>query len=95
MEYWGEVVSRENCQKSVESPVHQQDKDGGAGGSEGRVEGFSNLYWKTRECELSEELAEKDIVSKVDDGLSKGGVIMVEGRGDDPFVENGISQDID
>ena len=89
------MVSRENSQKSVESPVHQQDKDSSAGGGEGWVEGLSNLYWKMRDCESSKELSEKDIVSEDDDGLSEGGVIMVESRGDDPFVEDGVGEDID
>ena len=49
----GEVVSRKCPQKSVESPVHQQDKYAGAGGREGRVKGFGNLYGKMWDCKLS------------------------------------------
>ena len=49
----GEVISRKCLQKSVESPVHQQDKYAGAGGSEGRVKGFSDLYGKMWDCKSS------------------------------------------
>ena len=88
------MVPRESSQKSVKSLVHQQDKDSGVGSSEGWVEGLSNLYWKTRDCEASKELSEENIVSKDDDGLGKGGVVMVEGGGDDLLIENGVSEDI-
>ena len=30
-----------------------------------------------------------------DDGLLKGGVIAIAGGGDDEFVEDGVSQDVD
>ena len=95
MENQGEVVLRENSQKSVKSPVHQLDKDSGAGGSEGGVEGFGNLHWKVWDCQSSEELSKEYVVSKDDNGLGEGGVIMVEGGGDNPFIEDGVSEDVD
>ena len=49
----GEVVSRKCPQKSVESPVHQQDKYAGAGGHEGGVKGFGDLYGKMWDCKSS------------------------------------------
>ena len=78
MENCGEVVSREHSQKSVESPVHQQDMYGGAGGGQGGVKGLSNLHWKIWDCEAREELSNEDIISKEDNGLSEGGILMVE-----------------
>ena len=95
MENRGKVVLRENSQKSVESPVHQQDKDSGVGSSEGRVKGFGNLHWKAWDCQSSEELSKEYVVLKDDNGLGEGGVIMVEGGGDDPFIEDGVSEDVD
>ena len=49
----GEVVSRKCPQKSVESPVHQQDKYAGVGSREGGVKGLGDLYGKTWDCKLS------------------------------------------
>ena len=52
------MVSRKCPQKSVESPVHQQDKYAGAGSCEGGgVKGLSNLYGKTWDCKSSKELS--------------------------------------
>ena len=55
------VVSRKCPQKSVESPVHQQDKYAGASGCEGRVKGLSDLYGKTWDCKSSKELSNEGI----------------------------------
>ena len=79
----GEVVSRKCPQKSVKSPVYQQDKYAGAGGREGGVKGLGNLYRKTWECKSSKELLYEGIVPEEDNGLLEGGVIAVTGRGDD------------
>ena len=38
---------------------------------------------------------DEDIISEEDDGMGKDGVIMVEGGGDNPVVEDRVSQDID
>ena len=40
-------------------------------------------------------MVDEDIISEEDDGLGKDGVIMVEGGGDNPVVEDRVSQDID
>ena len=40
----GEVIPGESSQELVESSIHQQDKHGGAGSRQGRVEGLSDLY---------------------------------------------------
>ena len=40
----GEVVPGESSQEPVESSIHQQDKYGGAGSGQGRVEGLGDLY---------------------------------------------------
>ena len=89
------TVSRECPQKSVESPVHQQDKYGGAGCGQGGVKGLCNLYWWMWDCEVREELSNENIISKEDEGLGEGGVIMVECGIDDPLVENRICEHID
>ena len=47
------------------------------------------------DCEAREELSNENIVSKDDDGLGEGGVIMVECRQEDSFVEDGVSEDVD
>ena len=86
------VVLREYSQKSVESPVHQQDKNGGASSRQGGVKGFSNLYWKMRDCEAGEELSDGNIVSKQGNGLGEGGIIPVQGQGNDLFIEHWISE---
>ena len=49
----GEVVSRKCPQKSVESPVHQQDKYAGVSGCEGGVKGLGDLYGKMWDCKSS------------------------------------------
>ena len=46
-------------------------------------------------CEAREELSDENIILKDDDGLGEGRVIMVQGGVDDPFIENGISEDVD
>ena len=38
---------------------------------------------------------DEDIVAEEGDGLREDGVIMIEGGGDDSFIEDGVSQDID
>ena len=47
------VVLRECPQKSVKSPVYQQDKYTGVDGCEGRVKGLSDLYGKMWDCKSS------------------------------------------
>ena len=44
MENVGKVVPGESSQELVESSIHQQDKHGGVGNRQGRVEGLSDLY---------------------------------------------------
>ena len=44
---------------------------------------------------MREELSDENIISKDDDGLGEGGVVMVHSRVDDPFVENQVSEDVD
>ena len=86
----GKVVSRKCPQKSVESPVHQQDKYAGAGGSKGRVKGLSDLYRKVWDCKSSKQLSYKGVVSEEDDGLLEGGVIAITGGSDDGFIEDWV-----
>ena len=66
------MLSRECPQKSVESPVHQQDKYGSMCCSEGRVKGLGDLYWKMWDCEAREELLDENIILKDDNGLGEG-----------------------
>ena len=40
----GELVPGESFQEPVKSSIHQQDKYGGVGSGQGRVEGLSDLY---------------------------------------------------
>ena len=95
MQNRGEVVSREHPQESVESPVHQQDKNSGSCCGQGRVKGLSDVYWKMWDRKAREELSDENIILKEDDGLGEGGVIMVEGRVDDSFVEDWVHEHID
>ena len=44
---------------------------------------------------MGKQLVDEDIISEEDDGMGKDGVIMVEGGGDNPVVEDRVSQDID
>ena len=44
---------------------------------------------------MGKHLLDQDIVAKDGDCLGENGVVVVEGRGDDSFVENGVGQDID
>ena len=37
---------------------------------------------------MREELSDENIILKDDNGLGEGGVIMVQGGVDDPFIEN-------
>ena len=68
------MVSRKCPQKSVESLVHQEDKYAGAGGSEGGVKGFGDLYGKTWDCKLSKELSYEGVVSEEDDEIGRAHV---------------------
>ena len=45
--------------------------------------------------EAGKHLVDEDIVSEEGDGLGEDGIIMVQGRGNDSFVEDGVSQNID
>ena len=38
---------------------------------------------------------DEDIVVKKGDSLGEDGVVMVEGGGNDPLIEDGIGEDID
>ena len=38
---------------------------------------------------------DEDIISEEGDGLGEDRIIVVEGRGNDLFIENGVSKDID
>ena len=40
-------------------------------------------------------MAVKDIVAEKGDGLREDRVVVVEGRGDNPVIEDGVGQDID
>ena len=84
------MVSRKCPQKLVESPVHQQDKYAGAGGSEGGVKGLSDLYRKAWDCKSSKQLSYKGVVLEEDDGLLEGGVIAIVGGSDDGLIEDGV-----
>ena len=44
---------------------------------------------------MGKQLADEDIVSEEGDGLWENGVIMVDGGGGDPVIEDRVSQDID
>ena len=79
----------------VESPVHQQDKYTGTGGSEGGVKGLGDLYRKVWDCKSSKQLLYKGVVSEEDDGLLEGGVIAIAGGSNDNLVEDRVGQDID
>ena len=65
------------------------------GSGQGGVKGLCNLHWKIWDYEAREELSDENIILKEDNGLGEGRVIMVQGRVDDPFIENGIGEDVD
>ena len=44
---------------------------------------------------MGKHLADEDIVAEEGDRLGEDGVVMVQGRGEDPFIEDGVSQDVD
>ena len=48
-----------------------------------------------RYSEAGKHLAHEDIVTEEGDCLGEDGVVEVQGRGKDPFVEDGVSQDVD
>ena len=45
--------------------------------------------------EAGKHLADEDIVSEEGNGLGEDGVVVVQGGGNDSFVENGVGQDVD
>ena len=47
------------------------------------------------DCEAREELSNENIVSKDDDGLGEGGVVVVECRRDNPFIEDWVGEDVE
>ena len=89
------MVLRECPQKLVKSPVHQQDKYSRAGCRQGGVKSLCDLDWKARNCKMGKELSEENVVLKEDNGLGEGGIVLVEIQIEDPFIENGIHEDID
>ena len=44
---------------------------------------------------VGKQLADEDIVAEEGDGLGEDGIVMVEGGGDNPVIEDRVSQDID
>ena len=48
-----------------------------------------------RYSEAGKHLADEDIVVEEGDGLGEDGIIMVQGQGNDPLIEDGVGQDID
>ena len=47
------------------------------------------------DCKVREELSNENIISKDDDSLGEGGVIMVECGRDDLFIEDWVGEDVD
>ena len=45
--------------------------------------------------EAGKHLADEDIVVEEGDCLGEDRVVVVQGRGEDPFVEDGVGQDVD
>ena len=84
------MVPGESSQEPVESSIHQQDKHGGVGSGQGAVEGLGNLYGQTWYREAGKHLADEDIVAEEGNGLGEDWVVMVEGGGNDPLVEDGV-----
>ena len=48
-----------------------------------------------RYSKTGKHLADEDIVAEEGDCLGEDRVVMVQGRGKDPFIEDGVSQDVD
>ena len=44
---------------------------------------------------MGKHLANEDIVAEEGDCLGEDRVVVVQGRGEDPFVEDGVGQDVD
>ena len=65
------------------------------GSGQGGVKGLSDLYGYTWYSKVGKQLVDQDIVSEEDDGLGEDRVIMVEGQGDDPFIKDGVGEDVD
>ena len=89
------MVLRENSQKSVKFPVHQQDKHGSTGNSEGRVKSLSNLHRELWDHEACKQLVNEDVILEEDDGLGEHWVIIIEGRCNDSFIEDRVGEDVD
>ena len=47
------------------------------------------------DCKSSKQLSYEGVVPEEDDGLLEGGVIVVVRGGDDEFIEDWVSQDVD
>ena len=45
--------------------------------------------------EAGKHLVDEDIVAEEGDGFGEDWVVVIEGRGNDPLVEDRVSQDID
>ena len=45
--------------------------------------------------EAGKHLVDEDIVVEEGDCLREHGVVVVEGKGEDPLVEDGVGQDVD
>ena len=48
-----------------------------------------------RFSEAGKHLVDEDIVVEEGDSLREDKVVMIQGRGDDPLIEDGVGQDID
>ena len=89
------MIPGEGPWEAVESSVHQQAKHSSVGNGQGGVEGPCNLHRKMWYSKVGKQLSDKDIVSEEGDGLGKDGIVVVESQGDDPGIEDRVSQDID
>ena len=63
----------------VESPVHQQDKLGGAGTRQGRVKGLTDINGNEKNDELGKHLPDESIVSEERDELGEDRVSSESG----------------
>lgn len=85
---------REFLQNSVESVIHQQDKDGRSGSGQGRVKGLTDIHGKERNSKSGKHLPDKGIVPKKVNKLGKDRVSLEGGCVSNGTGELGVHQDV-
>ena len=94
MEKQSELGSREVLQSSVDPPVHQHDKDGGAGSRQGGIKGLPDVDRKKQESNVGKQLGGKDVTLVEANELRDNRIVSEEGGLPKNNREFGVGEDM-